>query len=118
VAERRRRAALAFALPIRLADQVLGAMEFFHRERRLPENGCSDGRDDRNQIGHFMRRVQPSIELREGEARFRSSRPCPPTGYWEQDEQFRLIFDVEPFRLSVPASIRRLNRPSRGSSRR
>jgi len=81
----------AFALPIRLGDQVLGAMEFFHRERRLPdewllETGVTIG----NQIGHFMARVQAEGELREGEARFRSLTALSSDWYWEQDEQFRL----------------------------
>jgi len=81
----------AFALPIRLGDQVLGAMEFFHRERRLPdewllETGVTIG----NQIGHFMARVQAERELREGEARFRSLTALSSDWYWEQDEQFRL----------------------------
>ncbi|HKB62787.1 MAG TPA: ATP-binding protein, partial [Burkholderiales bacterium] len=81
----------AFALPIRLGDQVLGAMEFFHRERRLPdewllETGVTIG----NQIGHFMARVQAERELREGEARFRSLTALSSDWYWEQDEQFRI----------------------------
>jgi PAS domain S-box-containing protein len=83
----------AFALPIHLGDQVLGAMEFFHRERRLPdewllETGVTIG----NQIGHFMARKQAERELRKSEERFRSLTALSSDWYWEQDEQFRLTF--------------------------
>ena len=81
----------AFALPIRSGDEVLGAMEFFHREERLPdqwllETGVTIG----NQIGHFMARKRTERDLRESEARFRSLTALSSDWYWEQDEQFRL----------------------------
>jgi len=98
----------AFALPIRLGDQVLGAMEFFHRDRRLPdewllETGVTIG----NQIGHFMARVQAEQELREGEARFRSLTACPPTGTGNRTSSSGSL-RCRAASSSVPASIRRL----------
>jgi PAS domain S-box-containing protein len=83
----------AFALPIRLGDEVLGAMEFFHREERLPDGWLLDtGVTIGNQIGHFMARKQAERELRESEARFRSLTALSSDWYWEQDEAFRLTF--------------------------
>jgi PAS domain S-box-containing protein len=83
----------AFALPIRLGDQVLGALEFFHRDSRQPdqwllETGVAIGL----QIGHFMARTQAERELRQSEARFRSLTGLSSDWYWEQDEEFRLTF--------------------------
>ena len=83
----------AFALPIRLGDQVLGAMEFFHREEQLPDQWLLDtGVTIGNQIGHFMARKQAEGELRSSEARFRGLTALSSDWYWEQDEQFRLTF--------------------------
>ncbi len=83
----------AFALPIRLGEQVLGAMEFFHREKRPPdewllETGVALG----NRIGLFVARKEAEHELRASEARFRSLTALSSDWYWEQDEQFRLTF--------------------------
>jgi PAS domain S-box-containing protein len=83
----------AFALPIRLGDQVLGALEFFHRDTQQPdkwllETGVAIGQ----QIGHFMARAQAERELRQSEARFRSLTGLSSDWYWEQDEEFRLTF--------------------------
>jgi len=83
----------AFALPIRLGDQVLGALEFFHREERLPDEWLlKTGVEIGSQVGHFMARKQAERELRESEARFRSLTALSSDWYWEQDEQFRLTF--------------------------
>jgi len=83
----------AFALPIHLGDQVLGALEFFHRETQPPDEwllktGVAIGL----QIGHFMARTQAEAELRQSEARFRSLTGLSSDWYWEQDEEFRLTF--------------------------
>jgi PAS domain S-box-containing protein len=83
----------AFALPICLGDQVLGALEFFHRDERLPDEwllktGVAIG----NQVGSFMARKQAERELRQSEERFRSLTALSSDWYWEQDEQFRLTF--------------------------
>lgn len=83
----------AFALPIRLGDQVLGAMEFYHREKRLPDEwliamSVAIG----SQIGQFMARKQAERDLRASEERFRSLTALSSDWYWEQDEQFRLTF--------------------------
>ena len=83
----------AFALPIRLGDQALGAMEFFHRERRMPDDWLLDvGAAVGNQIGQFMARKQAERELRDSEERFRGLTALSSDWYWEQDEQFRLTF--------------------------
>jgi PAS domain S-box-containing protein len=83
----------AFALPIRLGDQVLGALEFFHRDEQgadewLLKTGVAIG----GQLGHFIARAQAERELRESEARFRSLTGLSSDWYWEQDEEFRLTF--------------------------
>jgi PAS domain S-box-containing protein len=83
----------AFALPIRLGDQVLGALEFYHRDEQqadewLLKTGAAIG----VQVGHFMARAQAERELRESEARFRSLTGLSSDWYWEQDEEFRLTF--------------------------
>ena len=83
----------AFALPIRLGEEVLGALEFFHRETLQPDEwllktGVAIGL----QIGHFMARAQAERELRQSEARFRSLTGLSSDWYWEQDEELRLTF--------------------------
>jgi PAS domain S-box-containing protein len=83
----------AFALPIRLGDEVLGALEFFHKETQPPDEwllktGVAIGL----QIGHFMARTQAERELRQSESRFRSLTGLSSDWYWEQDEEFRLTF--------------------------
>ncbi len=83
----------AFALPIRLGEEVLGALEFFHRDTQQPDEwllktGVAIGL----QIGHFMARAQAEGELRQSEARFRSLTGLSSDWYWEQDEEFRLTF--------------------------
>ena len=81
----------AFAFPIRLGEQVLGALEFFHRETQPPDEwllktGVAIGL----QIGHFMARTQAERDLRQSEARFRSLTGLSSDWYWEQDEELRL----------------------------
>ena len=83
----------AFALPIRLGDQTLGALEFFHGEEQqadewLLKTGAAIGA----QLGHFMARVQAERDLRLSEARFRSLTALSSDWYWEQDEELRLTF--------------------------
>jgi PAS domain S-box-containing protein len=83
----------AFALPIHLGDEVLGALEFFHKDTQQPDEwllktGVAIGL----QIGHFMARTQAERELRQSEARFRSLTGLSSDWYWEQDEEFRLTF--------------------------
>jgi len=83
----------AFALPIRLGDRVLGALEFFHRDALQPDEwllktGVAIGL----QIGHFMGRAQAERELRQSEERFRSLTGLSSDWYWEQDDEFRLTF--------------------------
>jgi PAS domain S-box-containing protein len=83
----------AFALPIRLGEQVLGALEFFHRETQQPDEwllktGVAIGL----QIGHFMARTHAERDLRQSEARFRSLTGLSSDWYWEQDEELRLTF--------------------------
>ena len=83
----------AFALPIRLGDEVLGALEFFHGDTQpadewLLKTGVAIGL----QIGHFIARTQAERELRQSEARFRSLTGLSSDWYWEQDEEFRLTF--------------------------
>ena len=88
----------AFAFPIKLGDEVLGALEFFHRDTQpldewLLRTGVAIGL----QIGHFMARAQAERELRQSEARFRSLTALSSDWYWEQDEQFRLTLMSDRF---------------------
>ena len=83
----------AFAFPIRLGEDVLGALEFFHSETQQPDEwllktGVAIGQ----QIGHFLARTQAERELRQSEARFRSLTALSSDWYWEQDEELRLTF--------------------------
>jgi PAS domain S-box-containing protein len=83
----------AFAIPIRLGDQTLGALEFFHCEEQqadewLLKTGAAIGA----QVGHFMARMQAERDLRLSEARFRSLTALSSDWYWEQDEELRLTF--------------------------
>jgi PAS domain S-box-containing protein len=83
----------AFAFPVRLGDQVLGALEFFYFEKRvldawLLDTGVAIGA----QIGHFIGQKQAQAELRASEERFRRLTALSSDWYWEQDEQFRLTF--------------------------
>ena len=83
----------AFAFPIRLGDDVLGALEFFHRETQAPDEWLLKTGDAIGlQIGHFMARTQAERELRQSEARFRSLTALSSDWYWEQDEELRLTF--------------------------
>jgi len=82
--------ASGFAVPIRLGDEVLGAMEFFHREKRprdewVLETGAAIG----VQVGQFMARKQAESELRESEERFRSLTALSSDWYWQTDEEHR-----------------------------
>ncbi len=62
----------AVAFPIRLAEQVLGVMEFFSREIREPEPELMRvGETIGHQIGQFIVRCRAEKQLRESEARFR-----------------------------------------------
>jgi len=88
----------AFAFPIRLGGQVLGAMEYYSRETRLPDEWLlAAGMRIGTQIGQFMARKQAEGELRASEARFRSLTALSSDWYWEQDEQFRLTFLSDRF---------------------
>ena len=83
----------AFAFPIRLGDEVLGALEFFHRDALQPDEWLLKTGDAIGlQIGHFMARAQAEADLRQSEARFRSLTGLSSDWYWEQDEEFRLTF--------------------------
>ena len=83
----------AFAFPIRLGEEVLGALEFFHREtQQLDEWLLKTGVAIGLQIGHFMARTQAERDLRYSESRFRSLTALSSDWYWEQDEAFRLTF--------------------------
>ncbi|MEO7742773.1 MAG: diguanylate cyclase, partial [Usitatibacter sp.] len=80
----------AFAMPILVADRVVGAIEFFARERRKPDpwmlqTAMGIGR----QIGQLMARRQAEAAMRESEARFRSLIELSSDWYWEQDAELR-----------------------------
>jgi PAS domain S-box-containing protein len=80
----------AFALPVMMGDEVLGAVEFFSSEPRprddwLLQVSMAVG----NQIGQLLARRQAEAALRASEARFRSLTDLSSDWYWEQDEEMR-----------------------------
>ena len=80
----------AFALPVLMGERVLGAMEFFSRDARLPDQWLLEvtmavGR----QIGQLMLRREAEAALVESEARFRSLTQLSSDWYWEQDVEYR-----------------------------
>src|SRR5712692_8056521 len=80
----------AFALPIRIGDRVLGAMEFFSREARHPDKWLLHTTESfGNHIGQLMARRQAESAMRESEERFRSLTQLSSDWYWEQDADFR-----------------------------
>ncbi len=55
----------AFAFPLRLGDEVLGVMEFFHRDVRKPDDMLIQiAQSIGNQIGQFMARKQAEERIR------------------------------------------------------
>jgi PAS domain S-box-containing protein len=88
----------AFAFPVRLGDQVLGALEFFYREKRVLDEWLLDtGVVIGAQIGHFLGQKQAQTELRASEERFRRLTALSSDWYWEQDAQFRLTYMSDRF---------------------
>jgi PAS domain S-box-containing protein len=80
----------AFAMPIRIGDRVLGAMEFFSREARHPDKWLLHTTESfGNHIGQLMARRQAESAMRESEERFRSLTQLSSDWYWEQDAQMR-----------------------------
>ena len=82
----------AFALPIMVGNRVMGALEFFSREKRaqdtwLLQTAMSVG----GQIGQLMARREAETATRESEARFRSLTELSSDWYWEQDEELRFV---------------------------
>jgi len=80
----------AFALPIRIGDRVLGAMEFFSREARNPDKWLLHTTESfGNHIGQLMARRQAEMAMRASEERFRSLTQLSSDWYWEQDADLR-----------------------------
>jgi len=80
----------AFALPIRVGDRTIGALEFFSRQRFDPDEWLQNlGMAIGSQIGEFMARRHAERELRDSESRFRSLTELSSDWYWEQDEYYR-----------------------------
>jgi PAS domain S-box-containing protein len=80
----------AFALPIRMGDRVLGAMEFFSREARTPDKWLLHTTESfGNHIGQLMARRQAEAAMRASEERFRSLTQLSSDWYWEQDADLR-----------------------------
>lgn len=80
----------AFAFPVMVGDRVLGAIEFFSRERResdpwLLQTAMNVGR----LIGQLMARREAEAATSESEARFRSLTELSSDWYWEQDAELR-----------------------------
>jgi len=65
----------AFAFPIRVADGAIGVMEFFSRDRRLPDENLLTMLDSAGrQIGQFVERRRTESELKEYAASLEEAR--------------------------------------------
>jgi PAS domain S-box-containing protein len=74
----------AFAVPLRLGNDILGVLEFFSRERRSPDDELLQmvaalG----SQLGQFLERKHAEEALREGEERLRIALQAGQMGTWE-----------------------------------
>ncbi|OWW18696.1 hypothetical protein AYR66_03730 [Noviherbaspirillum denitrificans] len=80
----------AFALPVMLGGQIVGAMTFFSHETRMPDEAMIGMMQVvASQIGQFMQRKHAEQALIKSEERFRSLTDLSSDWYWEQDENFR-----------------------------
>lgn len=83
----------AFAFPIKIGVQVIGAMEFFSQEIHRPDTpllACVAYVGD--QISQLSQLMRAREQLRESEERFRSLIELSSDWLWEQDDQFRFTF--------------------------
>lgn len=80
----------AFAMPVLIGDRVLGAIEFFSRDVRKPDDWLLEVVEAvGNQVGQYMGRRQAEAATNESRARFRSLTEISSDWYWEQDKDLR-----------------------------
>jgi PAS domain S-box-containing protein len=76
----------AFAFPLRLGSDTLGVMEFFSRERRLPDDDLLQMMATLgSQLGQCLERTHAEEALHEGEERLRLALQAGEMGTWEWD---------------------------------
>jgi len=80
----------AFAMPVLIGDRVLGAIEFYSRDARRPDDWLLEVVEAvGNQVGQYMGRRQAEAANYESQARFRSLTELSSDWYWEQDKDLR-----------------------------
>lgn len=82
----------AFAVPIMVGGAFYGGMEFFAHDKCPRDEWVLEvAQTLGTQIGQFIGRKQAEATLYESEARFRALTELSSDGYWEQDENLRVI---------------------------
>jgi diguanylate cyclase (GGDEF)-like protein len=83
----------AFALPIKIDNQVISVLEFYSEHIHQPDTELLEcSAFIANQISQFTQLIQSREQVRQSEARFRSLIELSSDWIWEQDEQFRFTF--------------------------
>ena len=83
----------AFALPIKIGDQVISVLEFYSEHIHQPDTELLDcSAFIANQISQFTQLMRSREQLCQSEERFRSLIELSSDWIWEQDEQFRFTF--------------------------
>jgi PAS domain S-box-containing protein len=80
----------AFAMPVLIGDKMLGAIEFYSRDVRRPDDWLLEVVEAvGNQVGQYIGRRQAEAATDESQARFRSLTELSSDWYWEQDKDLR-----------------------------
>jgi diguanylate cyclase (GGDEF)-like protein/PAS domain S-box-containing protein len=83
----------AFALPIKIDDNVVSVLEFYSDRIHTPDAELLDCfAFIANQIGQFSRLIRAREQLHQSEERFRSLMELSSDWIWEQDKNFRFTF--------------------------
>ena len=101
--------ASAYAFPILAAGDVIGMMEFFGRESRVPDDMLLlVTRAVGSQIGQYIRRKEAEEALRQSEAKFAQLASNIPQVFWMGDVAMREVVYVSPAcedMLGVPVDV-------------
>ena len=99
----------AYAFPILAAGEVIGMMEFFGRESRVPDDMLLlVTRSVGSQIGQYIRRKEAEEALRQSEAKFAQLASNIPQVFWMGDVAMREVVYVSPAceeMLGVPVDL-------------
>ena len=95
----------AFAMPVLIGDKMLGAIEFYSRDVRRPDDWLLGVVETvGHQVGQYMGRRQAEAATDESQARFRSLTGLSSDWYWEQDKdlRFTLVSQGIQDRIGIP----------------